>query len=415
MRLTTVEICKRKAQWLLDFAFLMVLTLIQIQRGLGQEAVREQRTRNVIVVMLDGMRWEEVFRGADPKLINKRSPKLLGHSAERTSLAKELYWRDTAAERRQALMPFMWSVVATQGQIFGNRDLGSDSHVTNRQKFSYPGYNETLTGSPDNRRITSNHNIPNPNVTVMEWLDKRPAFKGRVAAFGAWQVFKGIFNSERCGFVVNTAYEPLVDVPPTPELALLNTLKDKTPRVWRDESFDLLPFYTAVEYLKVKKPRVMFIGLGETDDWAHMGAYPEYLNAAHRDDEYLRELWTLVQSMPEYRDQTTLIVLPDHGRGTGPLWVIHAWPVPGSGQTWMAFLGPDTPALGERQYAGTVRESQVAATVAALMGEDYKAAVPEAGIPIMDVLGSQVQTVTNAISSELPQQGSQQAGSVDRW
>jgi hypothetical protein len=404
MQLTAAHMGGEVATRLVGFSLLMVLTITQARWGFAREIPPEHKTRNVIVVMLDGMRWEEVFRGADSKLINKRSPKLLGHSAERTSLAKELYWRDTPEERRQVLMPFLWSVMATQGQVFGNRDLGSDSHVRNRQKFSYPGYNETLTGAPDDRRITSNRNIPNPNVTVLEWLNNLPDFKGRVAAIGAWQVFKGIFNFERCGFTVNTAYDPLTDVSPTPELALLNILKNKTPRIWQDESFDPLPFYTAVEYLKVKKPRVMFIGLGETDDWAHMGAYPEYLNAAHRDDEYLRELWALVQSMPEYRDQTTLVVLPDHGRGTGPLWVIHAWPVPGSGQTWMAFLGPDTPPLGERKDNETVTENQVAATVAALMGEDYNASFPKAGKPIVEVLGDRAQIVTVA-SSPAPKDG----------
>jgi len=412
MRRTKVDIGREVATRLAVFSLLMVLTLTQARWVLAQESTPERKTRNVVVVMLDGMRWEEVFRGADPKLINKRSPKLLGHSAERTSLAKELYWRDSPEERRQALMPFLWSVMATQGQVFGNRDLGSDSHVKNRQKFSYPGYNETLTGSPDDRRITSNRNIPNPNVTVMEWLNTRTDFKGRVTAIGAWRVFKGIFNSERCGFVVNTAYDPLTEVPPTPELALLNILKDKTPRIWEDESFDPLPFYTAVEYLKVKKPRVMFIGLGETDDWAHLGAYPEYLNAAHRDDEYLRELWALLQSMPEYRDQTTLVVLPDHGRGTGRLWVIHAWPVPGSGQTWMAFLGPDTQALGERKYTETVTENQVAATVAALMGEDYSAAFPKAGKPIADVLVNQAQIAKAANSPALQKESSKQTETV---
>jgi hypothetical protein len=157
---------------------------------------------------------------------------------------------------------------------------------------------------------------------------------------------------------------------------------------------------------------VMFIGLGETDDWAHMGAYPEYLNAAHRDDEYLRELWTLVQSMPEYHDQTTLVVLPDHGRGTGPLWVIHAWPVPGSGQTWMAFLGPDTPALGERKHTDTVTENQVAATVAALMGEDYNAAFPKAGKPIADVIGNQDQIAKLASSAPIQTDTSKQTVTV---
>jgi hypothetical protein len=378
--------------WLAGLVVLASTGIVQ-QGAHAEQSAREHKTKNVVVVMLDGLRWEEVFRGADPKLINKRSPRLLGSAAKRTSRAKELYWRNSPIERREALMPFLWKVMATEGQVFGNRDLGSDSHVKNRHKFSYPGYNETLTGSPDDRRIDSNRDVPNPNETVLEWLNNKPLYKGRVAAFGAWKVFEGIFNAKRCGFVVNAGYEPLKDIDPTPELSLLNRLKDMSPRVWEDEVFDPLPFYTSIEYLKSKKPRVLFIGLGETDDWAHMGAYPEYLNAAHRDDEYLRQLWELLQSMPEYRDQTTLVVLPDHGRGSGPLWKLHAWPVPGAGQTWMAFLGPDTPPLGERELAGTVTESQVAATVAALVGEDYNAEVPKAGHPISDVLGSKTLAV----------------------
>ena len=362
----------------------------------GQATLPTHKTENVIIVMLDGLRWEEVFRGADPKLINKRSPKLLGASGKRTSQAKELYWRDTRAERRNVLMPFLWSVMGSRGQVFGNRDLHSDSQVTNGMRFSYPGYNETLTGTPDDKRIHSNDVGANPNVTVMEWLNSKPSFKGKVAAFGAWEVFKSIFNEQRCGFVVNTGYEPLKGIPATPELALLNTLKARSPRVWSDESFDPLPFYTAIEYMKVKKPRVLFIGLGETDDWAHMGAYPEYLNAIHRDDAYLEELWALVQSMPEYRDKTTLMVMPDHGRGRGWFWGLHAWPVPGSGQTWMAFLGPDTPARGERKLVAPVSENQVAATMAALLGEDYEASVPKAGAPIREVLTGESVVADNA-------------------
>jgi hypothetical protein len=380
------------------FAFLLLLTVAREMVGQGapgQAMLPAHKTENVIIVMLDGLRWQEVFHGADPKLINRRSPRLLGDSEKRTSQAKELYWRQTPDDRRRALMPFLWSVMAKQGQVFGNRDLGSDSHVRNRMKFSYPGYNETLTGAPDDKRIHSNQDIPNPNVTVLEWLNARPSFQGRVAAFGAWQVFQGIFNQKRCGFVVNSGYEPLDAMPATPELKLLNALKARTPRIWEDESFDPLPFYTAVEYLKAEKPRVLFIGLGETDDWAHMGAYPEYLNAVNRDDSYLQELWSLVQSMPEYRDKTTLIVLPDHGRGRGVLWGLHAWPVPGAGQTWMAFLGPDTPARGERTLSAPITDSQVAATMAALLGEDYDASVPRAGRPIFDVLADDTAVAEN--------------------
>ncbi|HWT64768.1 MAG TPA: hypothetical protein VN151_01540 [Terracidiphilus sp.] len=350
------------------------------------QALAGHKTENVIVVMMDGMRWEEVFRGADAELIKALGPEALGAPKERAELARQRYWRETPQERREVLMPFLWSTVAARGQIFGNRDLGSDSHVANPLHFSYPGYAETLTGFVD-PRINSNDNMPNPNVTVFEWLNTKPEFAGKVAAFGAWEVFDGIFNKQRCGFTVNASYAPLTEIPETPELKQLNALKAETVRIWPDEAFDPMPFHTAMEYIKAKKPHVLFLGLGETDDWAHSGSYAEYLNAAHLNDSYIRALWDLVQSMPEYQGKTTLIVLPDHGRGVGANWTSHGEEIPESRETWMAFLGPDTTALGERKNSTPVTESEVAATLAALLGEDYHAAVPKSGVPVADVLG----------------------------
>ena len=339
------------------------------------------KTQHVIFVMTDGLRWQEVFQGAEADLMNKKN----GAVADEAAL-KKAYWRETAEARREALLPFLWTVVAKNGQIYGNRQKKSDAYVTNGKFFSYPGYSETLCGFPDDR-VNSNDKAPNPNVTMFEWLNQKPAFHGHIAAFGAWDVFPFIFNQPRAGFPVNAGWDPLPSQNPSPELALLNRLKAETPRVWEDEPFDALPFYTALEFLKSEKPRVLFIGLGETDDWAHGGRYADYLDAAHRVDQYLRVLWETVQSMPEYRDNTTLVFSPDHGRGSGnKKWRDHGGKVPESKYIWMAFLGPDTPALGERSGVGDVTQSQIAATLAALVGEDYKAAQPKAGAPLADVL-----------------------------
>ncbi|MDR3723988.1 MAG: hypothetical protein P4K83_05805 [Terracidiphilus sp.] len=353
---------------------------------LAAQARANHKTKNVVVVMMDGMRWQDVFRGADPALIATPSPKWLGDPKGLSARAMAHYGQPTPAERRRALMPFLWSTVATQGQIYGNRDRGSDSHVTNPFFFSYPGYSETLTGIAD-PRVDSNDNRPNPNTTVFAWLNRQPGFQGHVAAFGAWEVFNGIFDKEHSGLVVNAGWDRFTSIPPTPELALLNTLKTETTRIWGGEPFDPIPFHTAIEYLKVSHPRVLFLGLGETDEWAHLDAYPVYLDAAHRDDSYIHELWDLLQSMPEYRGSTTLIVLPDHGRGNGPDWTTHGQKTPDSQQTWMAFLGPDTPPLGEQGQGTVVTESQVAATIAALLGQDYRAFAPKAAAPIPAVLG----------------------------
>jgi hypothetical protein len=91
--------------------------------------------------------------------------------------------------------------------------------------------------------------------------------------------------------------------------------------------------------------------------------------------------------MPEYRGNTSLILAVDHGRGVAPVdWKGHGQKIPDSKHVWMAFMGPATPALGERSNIAPVTQSQVAATLAALLGEDYIAAVPNAGKPIGDTL-----------------------------
>ena len=130
----------------------------------------------------------------------------------------------------------------------------------------------------------------------------------------------------------------------------------------------------------------MYLSLGETDEWAHAGTYAEYLRSARRADQYLKQLWETLQSIPEYRGTTTLIFSPDHGRGTGPEWRSHGQKINESKYIWMAFLGPDTPALGERKNISAVTQNQLAATIAQLLGEDYRAAVPATGGAIQEVI-----------------------------
>jgi hypothetical protein len=355
---------------------LLMSALLQAAFGASPDA----KSRNVMFVMTDGLRWQEVFRGADAALINKEHGNVSGPEE-----LKKLYWRDMPAQRREALMPFLWQTIARYGQVYGNRDLGSDAYVMNGHNFSYPGYNETLCGFPD-PRIDSNDKVPNPNVTVLEWLHRKPEYSGQVAGFGAWDVISAILNPARSGLVANAGYDPFLATPITPEIELINRLKADT-RIWGDEPFDSFTFYTAMAYLKVHHPRVLYVSLGETDDWAHEGYYALYLNAAHRVDQFLGELWGAVQSMPEYRGSTTLIFSPDHGRGEAPDdWKSHGEKIPSSKYIWMAFVGPETPALGERAHIAPVTQSQIAATLAALLGEDYNADVPKAGKPIHDVL-----------------------------
>ena len=73
------------------------------------KALAQTKTENIILVTLDGLRWQEIFEGADSALIN--NPK---YSAD-TLLTKLQYWDTDVIERRKKLMPFFWNVIARKG------------------------------------------------------------------------------------------------------------------------------------------------------------------------------------------------------------------------------------------------------------------------------------------------------------
>lgn len=339
------------------------------------------KTQNVVLITTDGLRWQEVFTGAEHALISKET----GGVADVEGIESQ-FWREKPEEGRVALLPFFWTKFATEGQIYGNVPAGSSAQITNTMKFSYPGYNEILTGFAD-PRIDSNAKKPNENFTVLEWLHRKPEFDGKVAAYSAWDVTPYIINRERCGFPVMGGWEPLPEPDPNPRQLLLNELIADTTRPNSAEVIDSFLFQAAREHLLRHQPRVLFVGFLETDAWGHAGRYDNLLTAAHAVDGYIARLWDLMQSMEQYRDKTTFIITTDHGRGSGPVdWKNHGKQIEGAEDMWMAFLGPDTPPLGERKHCARVTQSQVAATLAALLGEDYHRDVPQSGETIKDVL-----------------------------
>jgi len=329
-------------------------------------------SRNVVIVTMDGFRWQELFGGADRDYFKKTSD---GKPSE----AEKRFWRDDLQARRDALMPFFWGTLAKQGAVFGDASRQSRVHLTNGLWFSYPGYSEMLTGAAD-PRIASNDKVPNPNVTVLEWLNGRPGFAGKVHAVGDWDVLPFILNVDRSRLPVGSR-QP-VPSPRTERERAINDLTADLPPYWSDVIFDAPVMQAALEAVRVRQPRVLYVMLGETDEWAHGGRYDLYLDAARRADRFVERLWTTLQSMPAYRGQTTLVMTTDHGRGaTTKDWTDHGRDVPAAETTWMAMLGPGVVRPGVVEGT-TVTTSQLAATVAALVGEDYRAAFPKAAAPL---------------------------------
>lgn len=347
-----------------------VIHAIAVILGLVATASAQQPpASNVVVVTIDGLRWQEMFGGADGEYFQKDA------KGEATSVEKQ-YVVPRPEARRALLLPFMWNEIARNGQIFGDPSRRSRAHVTNGLWFSYPGYNEMFSGVAD-PRIDTNDKIPNPNITVLEWLNTRPGFEGKVAAFGAWDRLPLILNIDRSRLRVGTGFVPMPS-PRTERQRDINQMAEDLPPFWGYGTFDAPIMAAALECLRAEKPRVMYVMLGDGDEWAHRGRYDLYLHAAQSADRFIQRLWATLQSLPEYKNTTTVLLTTDHGRGaTTKDWTDHGRKVPAAESTWMAAIGAGVAPLGVREDI-TVTTSQLAATIASLVGEDYSVASPKA-------------------------------------
>jgi hypothetical protein len=334
----------------------------------------------LVLVTLDGSRIQEMFGGIDVEILRSTLPK--GAAVESDPTYRRFH-ADTPEARRRKLMPFFWDVLMTRhGSIAGNPRQKSAVTLTNAHRFSYPSYSELLTGEVDDEVIKSNDRVHNPRVTLLEALKAHLKLSSlEVAVFASWDVMNEVVEHTPGSLTVNAGYEAFdLAWPGARELSLLQF---ETPTPWNNVRHDAYTFGLAMTHLRAVKPRVLHLALGETDDWAHDGRYDRTLEAYQRSDNQIRELWTWLQSQPEYRDRTHMLITTDHGRGrTTADWRNHGADVAGAEDVWMAFVSPRFAARGEWRDHPPLFSNQAAATMASWMGLDWNAARPRAGRPI---------------------------------
>lgn len=347
---------------------LIIAAIFTLTTGQGAHATE----RKFVFVTFDGVRWQDIFRGADPAIT--ADPRFVNPDIKDDVIAPAFI---DVKDRAASLMPFLHNVIARKGVLIGNRDKGECAQVANDMWISYPGYNEFLTGKPD-PNIVENDKIWNPNVTFLEYLQNQPLFHGKVAMVGTWTLFPYIVNTQRTDVPVNVGFHGTA---PT----------------------DIKTEREGLKLLQRHDQRVVYMAFGDTDEFAHAGDYAYYLGALERGDEFLRQVWQLIQSDPFYRNQTTLMVSTDHGRGEKPIeaWQDHSAPryhelnptyqpqyngtgIAGSGNVWMAAIGPAVKREGAEAYRGGVcaYSKQIAASAVTALGEDWKSFNPDAGEPL---------------------------------
>ncbi len=338
-----------------------------------------QKTENLFFIMTDGLRWQEVFQGIDSTLLQE--PKFVRNKEK----LLQTFGGKTSKESREKLLPFLWNTIAPNGQIYGNRAKGNRMNVLNPYWFSYPGYNEVLTGFADDK-INSNDKIWNENITFLETLNNNASFKDKVAAFATWEVIPYIINEERTKIPVNAGLEPIGE--PNEKEKLINDIQRIYPSL-ASNRHDFITYFAAKSYIEKKEPSVLFLSFDETDEFGHESKYDEYLFAANTFDKFVNELWNYCQNHPKYKDKTTFILTTDHGRGdkSKNQWTSHGSRVSDSYQIWAAFIGPSVPALGEIGNSNTILyQNQLAQTALSILGINEKPN-PQSGQPIDAVLG----------------------------
>lgn len=364
-----------------------------------------QTAENIIIITTDGFRWQEVFGGMDSAIANNKK-----FNQDDSAAIFKKYWADNPLERRKKLMPFLWSIIEKNGQIYGNRNSGNKVDNANPYWFSYPGYNEIFTGYPDTL-INSNSFPPNPNTNLLEFLNHLPKYKNKVAAFGAWDAFDRILNEERSKIPVYSAFDPFgkittgtvnknndqqlnnmgkrklvysgidpleKDIPDVIEKTINALAKDSYKPFGDEEVLDVFTQYGALNYLQTKKPKVLYISYGETDEWAHSGFYRDYLNAANMVDKWIQDIWNYVQSDPLYKNKIAIFITTDHGRGDAKKeeWTSHNNKIKDSYQIWMAAMGPGIKAKGEVKTSQQLYQKQFAQTMASVLGLTFTAEHP---------------------------------------
>ncbi len=367
----------RMGVWILRSVIALSVTALVVTSPSGlcaQEPAVGVAAENVVLVTLDGLRGEEVFGGADVRLMIEE----LG--CEKPDEILQRYASGSPVENRRTLLPFLWKQIDQGGWIAGDWERDSQVEVTNGRFFSYPGYNEILCGFAD-PNVDSNAKKYNANRTVLEWLNGQPDYQGRVAAFCSWDVFPFIINDRRSGISVNAGWQPITTGRPD-VVQTLNYSAEHLFHEWAGVRYDVFTASAAIEAMLTTQPRVLYVALGETDDWAHAGRYDRYLLTAQQNDAFIRRLWEQSQRSSHYRDRTAFLITTDHGRGGGREgWKNHGAHLPGSERIWVAAFGAGVTAKGPDE-GGRFRQAQVAATVAALLGEDFCAANSQIDRPL---------------------------------
>jgi hypothetical protein len=326
----------------------------------------EPSALSVVLVVLDGVRWQEVFMGVDPAEARKKglSP--------------------TEVVGAAALMPSLHDVLIAHGVAVGAPGEGPEMRATGPNYVSLPGYTEILTG----RTATACHDNACPTTKEPTLADElaHGADLREAAVIASWESLDHAASSGAGEVIVSAGRHHGRGLDSLRADAEERGLLDEAEKAssypgGADFRPDRFTADIALHYLVRRAPRFLFIGLGEPDEYAHQDNYRGYLDSLRAADRTLGRLVETLGSMGERGKRTTVLVTTDHGRSSG--FRDHGGFAPESGRVWLVASGAGVAEGGIVRSREPHRLADIAPTVRALFGlpadgsEEAGRAIPE--------------------------------------
>ena len=140
----------------------------------------------------------------------------------------------------------------------------------------------------------------------------------------------------------------------------------------------------ALRHLESAQPDFLFLGLGETDEYAHHGDYSSYVGAIAMADQIIGDLLGALVRMGERGERTHVFVTTDHGRAHD--FRDHGGRYPESSRVWLVASGPRITARGDLETSRDLRLRDIAPTLRLIAGLPRVATGRDAGAPIAELL-----------------------------
>jgi hypothetical protein len=303
---------------------------------LARADAKELASHHVVLMAVDGVRWQDVFEGVDPELAER-------HGVPPAEVVPA-----------NALIPNLYRLAATRGAALGAPEQGSPISASGPNFVSLPGYMEMLTGrSPSLFRGNDCPQIPEPTL-----LDEILALPGTspadVSVVASWEGIEKAASIDPNRLTISVGRtsgrtRSLFATDPEGARLLLQGERSGPEPGHGDFRRDQATANLALHYLRTRRPRFMFIGLGETDEFGHRRDYRSYLRALRQADDVIGKVANVLDDFEREGQDTLLLVTSDHGRSYD--FETHGGHAPESARVWLFAAGSRFVARGYARAA----------------------------------------------------------------